>query len=145
MGKEKRMEVENIEKEKGSGDKKGEETYRISISKVAEKAVVDVMERVNQGFTAGQVNRSQLASWILVRYAETANADEIRAIRMDHVNEIALLEHYYREAKESGKLQPEVRDLIRKLAGVDDMQRKGSRKGLKNVINDDIRESEDGG
>jgi hypothetical protein len=140
------MEIESIEKEKkGNQDKKTEDTYRISISKGAEKAVVEVMERVNQGFTAGQVNRSQLTSWILARYAETANPDEIRAIRMDHVNEIALLEHYYREAKESGKLQPEVRDLIRKLAGVDDMQRKVSKKGLKNVINDDIKESEDGG
>jgi len=109
-------------------DKKAEDTYRISISKTAEKAVLELMEKVNQGFTAGQVNRSQLASWVIGKFADGAGAEEIRAIRMDHVNELVLLEHYYKEAKESGKLQPEVRDLIRRLAGIDDMQRKGPKR-----------------
>ena len=132
-----------IEKENtGNQEKKAEDTYRISISKAAEKAVLDVMEKVNQGFTAGQVNRSQLASWVLLKFADGASGEDIRAIRMDHVNELALLEYYFREAKESGKLQPEVRDLIRRLAGIDDTQRKGPKKNLKNVINDDIKDAE---
>ena len=122
---------------------KNEDNYRITISKVAEKSINEVVGKVNDGFDAGQDNRSQVASWVLVKFASGISVEDIRAIRMDHVDEFALLEHYYREAKESGKLQPEIRDLIRKLAGIDETQRKGPRKGLKNVINDDIKESED--
>lgn len=138
--------TQNQDKDQDRGknqDKKAEDISRISISRAAEKAVLELMEKVNQGFAAGQVNRSQLASWVLVKFADSATAEDIKAIRMDHVNDLVLLEHYCREAKESGKLQPEVRDLIRKLAGIDDAQRKGMKKNLKNVIIDDIKKAED--
>lgn len=132
------MELLEIEERKNE-EKKNEDTYRVTVSKAAEKALVELLGKVNQDFTAGQVNRSQLASWVLTRFVEDATAEDIRAIRMEHINEVALLEYYYRQAKETGKLQPEVRDFIRRLAGIDESQRKPTKKNLKNVINDDIK------
>lgn len=137
------IENKNGENTGKRADKKIEDIYRISISKAAEKALIDVLEKVTRDFPAGQINRSQLAGWILLKFADDASADDIRAIRMDHVNELVLLEHYYRQAKETGKLQPEVRDFVRKLAGMDDAQRKGGKKNLPKVINDDLIETED--
>ena len=74
-----------------------------------------------------------------MKFAESAGSEEVRAIRMDHVNEVVMLESVLKLAKDTGKVQPEIRDLLRKLAGVDDLQRKGGKKTLqKGIINDDI-------
>ena len=120
--------------------KEEEGMVRLSISRTAEKALVGVLTRVNSGFEAGQVSRSDGASWILLKYAESVSNDDIRALRMDHTDEIALLEHYLTTAKKSGKsLAPEVRDFLRKFSGLDEPQKKAPKKGLqKNDINDVI-------
>ena len=137
------IENKNGENTGKRADKKIEDIYRISISKAAEKALIDVLEKVTRDFPAGQINRSQLAGWILLKFADDASADDIRAIRMDHVNELVLLEHYYREAKESGKLQPEVRDFVRNSPEWTMRSGKDRKKRLPKVINDDIIETED--
>lgn len=116
-----------------------EETYRLTVSKAAERAVIKVVEKVNQEFEAGQVNRSQVASWVLLKFSEDLTSDDLRAIRADHVNEITLFEHYFKKAKETGQIPSEIRDFIRKMAGNNDTQRKPLKKNLqKTVINDDI-------
>lgn len=132
-----------IKENKDKTEKKSEDVYRIGITKTAEKALSGVLEKVNRDFVAGQINRSQLASWIVKKFAETFGSDEIREIRAEHVDEFTLLEHYYRQAKESGKVEPEVRDLIRKLAGIEGAQKRPQKKGLQNSINDGIRDQYD--
>ena len=123
----------------GKQNNKMEDTYRITVSKAAEKALVEIWEKVNQDFSAGQVNRPQVASWVLIKFAENFNSEDLKAMRMDHIDEMSLLEHYYKKAKENGQVQPEVRDLLRKLAGIDEAQKRSSKGRLtRNVINDDI-------
>ena len=132
--------MESVETEtRGNQEKKTEDNYRISISKAAERAVVELMDKVNQDSAAGQVNRMQVASWVLVKFAEDATSEDIKAMRRDHVNDMDLLEHVFKQSKESGKIHPEMREFLRKIMGVDGAVRKSAKKGLqKDIINDDI-------
>lgn len=128
---------------KEDGNKGSDQITRLSVNKAADKAIGEVLERVNDGFDVGSVNKAQIASWIILRFAASLSADDVSAIRAEHTNEIVLLEHYLRKAKENGHVQAEMRDLMRKLAGIDDSQRKPSKKSLqKNGINDVIATNE---
>lgn len=128
---------------KENPEKKTEKEHRIMINAEADEAIAEVLEKVNRDFVGGQLSRSQLVNWVLTRFCGDVSADDIRAIRMDHINEMVLLEHYYRQAKDSGKIDPQVRELIRRLAGIEDTQKKGIKKSLqKTNINDDINENE---
>ena len=78
----------------GTGELKTEEevSAKITVTKAAEKAVSEVVLRVNDGFDAGRVNRQDVASWILIKFKETFGNEEIGQIRAIHIDEIAFLE-----------------------------------------------------
>ncbi len=59
-------------------EQKGEELHRITVSRQAERALVAVVERINEGFTGGKVNRIQMANWILERFNDALTEAEIK-------------------------------------------------------------------
>ncbi len=116
---------------------KTEETYRLTVSKSAEQALMSIMERVNDGFEAGRVNRTDLASWVLIKFAERISDGDIREIRSEHFNELALLESIYKRAKDSGRVPAELRALLQSQIGLEPGPRKAARSRLtKASIND---------
>jgi len=126
-----------MEKDKTGGKTENNEIVKITISKEAELRMAEVLERINDGFAAGKVNRQDLASWALKRFAEECNADLINAVREDHFNEFALLESILRRGKEDGKLPPGLSAALKQCIGVDASSRKAPKKPLtKNNIND---------
>ena len=96
-----------------------ENNAKITVTKAAEKAVSEVVCRVNDGFEAGRVNRQDVASWILLKFKETFGAEEIGQIRAIHIDEIAFLESLLKKAKESGKVPVQVRELLKLHIGLD--------------------------
>lgn len=130
----------NKEKEEGEGkEPKAEDIARISISKSAENMLVSILESINDGFNGGRVNRHQLASWIVHRFGESLSDEDIKLIRQDHFNEVAMLEAMVRQIKKSGKVPVEMRAIIQKQMGFDEVSKKKTKKSLQNnVINDDI-------
>lgn len=116
---------------------KTEETYRLTVSKSAEQALIAVLERVNDGFEGGRVNRTDLASWVLVQFAERVSDGDIREIRAEHFDELALLESIYKRARESGRVPAEFRALLQSQIGLEPSSKKPSRSRLtKTSIND---------
>ena len=117
----------------GAGELKTEEevSAKITVTKAAEKAVSEVVLRVNDGFDAGRVNRQDVASWILIKFKETFGNEEIGQIRAIHIDEIAFLESLLKKAKESGKVPAQVRELLKLHIGLD-MAPKKSKKNLTN-------------
>lgn len=121
-------------------EQKGEELHRITVSKQAERALSAVVEKINDGFSGGKVNRTQMANWILARFNETLTEAEIKEIRMEHFDEVAMLENILRQAKESGKVPAEFKGLLQKHLGMDEVQKKRTKKALtEDIINDDIK------
>lgn len=118
---------------------RGDEVHRINISKMAEEALVEVLERVNDGFEGGRLNRTQMANWILMRFASQCSDSEIQQIRAENVNELAVLEAILKKAKKTGKLPTDVSLLIHKHLGFQEPAKKSSKSKLtRNNINDDI-------
>ena len=113
-----------------------ETSAKITVTKAAEKAVSEVVLRVNDGFDAGRVNRQDVASWILLKFKETFGIEEIGHIRAIHIDEIAFLESLLKKAKESGKVPTQVRELLRLHIGNDLASKKNKKVLFAEGIND---------
>lgn len=121
-------------------EQKSEELHRITVSKQAERALSTVVEKINEGFIGGKVNRTQAANWILARFNDTLTEAEIKEIRMEHFDEVTVLESILRQAKESGRVPAEFKGLLQKHFGMDETPKKRVKKGLtEDIINDDIK------
>ncbi len=137
------MDNELIGKGNGEGDQKknmkNEESFRIAIIKKVDEEIGEMIIKVNDGFNAGKVNRPQLVNWILSRFYASFGETEIKAIRADHFDEISMLDSILRQARETGRVPNEIRALLQKQMGLDDLAKKsGKTKLTKNSINDGI-------
>ncbi len=134
---------EEKEKTKTREQEKEDGLSRISISKLAEKEFIELQKRVNDGFEAGSVNRSDLASFILRRFSKDAGDVEIREIRCEFADEATMLDALLKRVKATGQMPPELKAFLHKQAGLDDVRGAKPRKVLtKNNINDVIDENE---
>ncbi len=125
--KEEEREEEKIETEgnkNGNGIGNGEEIQRITVSRDAQAALGNIVDRVNDGFTGGKVNRTQMANWILLRFNSELNDAQIREIRAEHFDEVAMLESILRQAKETGKIPLDFKALLQKQLGIEEVGRK---------------------
>jgi hypothetical protein len=119
---------------------KAEDGLRLTVSRIADRALHMIVEKVNDGFTGGRINRSQMANWILVKFHETLSEADIRSIRGDHYDAVAALESAFRRAKETGVVPDELRLLLQRNEGLDESPKKKGKKTLQeNIINDDIQ------
>lgn len=135
------MEKDNTErnKELGINPEEGTDSHRLTINRAAELALVGAVERINDGFEGGKVNRNQIAVWAILRFSEGLTDDVIKEIRADHLDEFFALDTVLRKAKESGKLPPELRAFLQKQLGFDEVPKKKGKKCLsENNINDVI-------
>ena len=122
-------------------DRKAEEILRISVSKATERALIAIIDRVNDGFEGGRVNRTQLANWVFARAAENLSDADVQAIRAEYFDEISVLEAVLRKVKESGQVPKELREFLQQQAGFDSGPKRAVKNRLtKNVINGDIGE-----
>lgn len=117
--------------------------HRLTINRSAENALTSAVERINDGFHGGKVNRNQIAIWAILQFGENLTTDEIKEIRVEHLDEFSALDIVLRRAKESGKLPPELSAFIQRQMGFDESPKKKNKKTLPdNNINDVIVENE---
>jgi len=114
-----------------------EEILRMTVSKQGERALVDVMEKVNENFNGGKVSKVQLINWILKRFKDDLDESMVREIRADHFDEVAVLESLLRKVKETGKVPPEFKQLLQREIGLDGSGRKKSKVALTEVSTND--------
>jgi hypothetical protein len=112
--------------------------HRLTINRDAENALVKTVDRINNGFNGGKVNRNQVAVWILLRHLDGLSDEDVRTIRSEHLDEFSALDAILRRAKQSGELPIEIRSFIQKEMGFDETPKKKSKKTLQSsIINDD--------
>lgn len=98
----------------------------------------------NRNDEVHRINRTQMANWILVRFASQCSDADIQQIRAENVNELAVLEATLKKARKTGKLPSDMSQLIHKHLGFQDSPRKPTKSKLtKNIINDDMVEMEE--
>lgn len=135
------MEDKSTEKETDKGDKKDKERkagmgngteseakkevdrasqkvsaklQRIVVSNEARDALKTIIDKVNDGFSGGKVNLTEIANWIIIRSLHGLNEAQINEIRSEHFDEVAMLESILKEAKASGKLPKDFKTLLQK-------------------------------
>jgi hypothetical protein len=111
-------------------NKKMEEIQRITVSKQGQEALTAIVERINDGFMGGKINRTQAVNWIMLRFHEELTDADIKEIRAEHFDEIAVLEALLRQAKESGKVPSEFKALLQKQMENYEQPKKKSKKAL---------------
>lgn len=132
--------------EKTAEPEKDPEIQRIGISSKANEAIKECMERVNDGFVGGRVNRSQIANWILEQATERITESDIREIRAEHFDEVAALEGLLRQVKGNGAMPAELKALLQKqLQPSDGLKRSGKKPLPNNSITDGVKEGKGDG
>lgn len=121
-----------------------ETVVKITVTKQAEEAVSQVVNKVNDGFDAGRVNRQDVASWILTRFVETFSDMDVQLIRSAFFNEIALLEAILKKAKQSGNLPTELKTALMGQINLQPTESRKTKRGLtKTLTNGQHKESEE--
>ncbi len=122
------MEIENKINKTGTGTEAGtgteemrdsgsEKIQRITVSKEAQNALGEITDKINDGFVGGRVNLTQTANWILLRFKNELDEAQIKEIRIDHFDEVAMLESILKQAKETGRLPNDFKALLQKQFG----------------------------
>lgn len=107
-----------------------EKIQRITASKEALNALKAVTDKVNDGFNGGRVNQTQMANWILLRFQNELDDTQIKEIRAEFFDEVAMLESVLRQAKESGKVPMDFKALLQKQLGLEESTKRKNKQAL---------------
>lgn len=101
------------EKENQETKQKNEEHLaKIAISKEADRGLVEILNRVHDGFDAGRATKQDIASHIIMRFVAGCSDKEIHGMRALFFNPILLMETTLKKAKETGILPEQLRELF---------------------------------
>jgi len=125
------------------GNNKTEEVYRVTVTKVADEALTKIVDRINNGFEGGKVNRAEAVAWIVINFLKNISEPVLQEIRLEHFDEMALLASMFKKAKKTGKVPAELKGLLLRQVGADAPVSKKQKEKLperltESFINDEI-------
>jgi hypothetical protein len=110
----------NIKKRKTTD----EDQYRVVISKESNDVLEKFVERTNDGFDGGEVNKSDIANAIFLGAAKTFSEADIRSLRNLHFNERKMLRAILRKSEDAGELPEEIKKALREHYGLSEQNKK---------------------
>jgi len=123
----------NTEREEVSGNQGvGTKVQRIVVSNESWAALKAIIDKVNDGFNGGRVNQTEIANWIILRFQSELDEAQIKEIRAEHFDEVAMLESILKQAKESGKVPTDFKNLLQKQFGLDEPTKRKAKSVLTN-------------
>nr|BFD64568.1 hypothetical protein BdHM001_32490 [Bdellovibrio sp. HM001] len=105
---------------------------RIVVSNESLTALKAIIDKVNDGFNGGRVNQTEIANWIILRFQTELDESQIKEIRAEHFDEVAMLENILKQAKESGKVPTDFKNLLQKQFGLDEPTKRKAKSALTN-------------
>jgi len=103
---------------------------RIVVSNESLVALKTIIDKVNDGFNGGKVNQTEIANWIILRFQSELDESQIKDIRAEHFDEVAMLENILKQAKESGKVPTDFKNLLQKQFGLDEPTKRKAKSAL---------------
>ncbi len=113
----------NKEVKSSKGSNESQEQYRIVITKEANECLEVVAAKVNKGFEAGTVNRSDVAIYVFQNLSKLLTESDIKAMRSLHFDEKKVLGSILKSDED---LPEEIRRVLREHYGVNDKEKKRS-------------------
>jgi len=134
------MSEEKAKEEKQGAKVELDGVTKVTIERSVSEGLKELIERVNDQFEAGKVNRQDVITWILNSFLRTYDEQDVGAIRGAHFDESMMLENAYRRMRETGEVPEFLRDILRKqFQGTSEWSKK-TKKGLhKQIINDGLK------
>lgn len=107
---------ENNEYERKS--KKPKEQFRVVINKEANDSLEKIVTVVNSDFNCGEINKSNVAEWILSNFKGTLPKTDIKTIQEFYVDEKKMLQDLLKGSTSAGKELPiEIRRALKEHYG----------------------------
>lgn len=100
-------------------DVQPKEQFRVVIDLVANESIGRMLQRINEGFGAGTVSRSQLANYLFHAFEKQLDEATIGEIRALYFDEMKALESLIRKASEGSPLPSEFREILLSHCGFD--------------------------
>ncbi len=122
------MNTENIEND--DGEKKTDDSIKITIDKDVEKLVAETVNKINDGYEGGKVSRQIVASWLLDKACKEISDSDVKAIRTDNFNAVNALSAVLRKAQETGVVPLELRQILFAQVGLDTPTKKNVKSKL---------------
>lgn len=97
-------------------EKEGKELFRVVINPEANMVLENVLKKVNEGFEAGTVTKSDIANFIFQNIDKYFSENDIRNLRTQHFDDKKVLSNIL---KNENDLPEELKKAIRIFYGVD--------------------------
>ena len=101
-----------------------QDQYRVVIDKEANQSLEAVAAKVNSGFDAGSVTRSDIANYVFMQLEKLISESDVKAIRTLHFNEKKVLASILRGQDD---LPEEIKKALRAHYGILDKDKKKSK------------------
>lgn len=85
---------------------------KIAITKEADRALFDLLNRIQDGFNAGKATKQEVASLIVLKFFKDHNDNDIQEIRARFFDPILMMEAELRKAKETGLLSDSIKEFF---------------------------------
>ena len=108
---EKKNEVDKKLKKKNQ-ETQSEEQVRVSMPRKSEMILMAMVDHVNDGFIGGHVSKIDLLEWMMQKFQSQMTDSLLAEIRSNFVDEVMILEHLLREAKESGSIPSDLKTML---------------------------------
>ncbi len=110
------MEAVNLQTEQ----RENLEQYRVVITKEASKILENLLAKVRNGFDNGDINKSDIANFIILDAEKTFSESGIRTLRTLHFDEKKMLAAILKTSRIDGELPEPLRKAVREHFGLID-------------------------
>lgn len=121
--------------------KSDENLAKIAITKDADRALAEILSKVNTGFDAGRATKQEIASHIILQYAKDCTDQEVHGLRAQFFNPILLMEATLRRAKETGEIPAQLKTLLFEQFAANQILQPIAKRGKKNLKSDIIKDN----
>lgn len=120
-----------------------ENHIKITVTKEAGEILSELVGKANEGFSAGKINRQDLASFIIEKFKTNFTEKDLLQLRQAYYDDASMLEAMYRKMKDTGEVPEFLKDALRKQFQItDDVPKKVKKTLTKEYINDELKGNE---
>lgn len=132
------------EKNRADKNKKSDDLAKIAISREADEALVEIIEKINDGFEGGKATKQDVTSFIVLDFYKELSDAHIHKLRVSFFDPITMMEATLKKAKETGVLPESVKDLfLKQFEDSAHVVRKPKKNLKQNVIIDNIENEQE--
>ncbi len=107
--------------------------YRVNVSEEVHELLRELVQRSNDGFDGGEVTRSDVANFLLLKSEKSFVETDIKSLRNLHFDERKMLSALLHQSAKKGDLPEELKQALRTLGGFTEQTKKKSAKSPKDL------------